>query len=95
MIIAFRVLRSKIGEIPSVVHVDDTARIQSVSKKTNPRYWNLIDKFRIKTGVPVLLNTSFNVKGQPIVNTPLQAIECFQGTNIDFLAVGDYWAEKA
>jgi carbamoyltransferase len=80
------VLRS---DIPAVTHVDYSARIQTVHKDTNPRYHALISRFEQLTGCPVLVNTSFNVRGEPIVCTPEDAFSCFMGTEIDFLAVGN------
>jgi carbamoyltransferase len=80
------VLRS---EIPAVTHVDYSARIQTVHAKTNPRYHALISRFEHLTGCPVLVNTSFNVRGEPIVCTPEDAFSCFMGTELDFLAVGN------
>ncbi len=80
--------------IPAVTHIDGTSRIQTVSSATNPKFWNLINEFRKITGVPVLLNTSFNVKNEPIVCSPRDAIECFLSTNIDYAAIGDYLVEK-
>ncbi|MCD4695920.1 MAG: hypothetical protein K8S16_06725 [Bacteroidales bacterium] len=94
MIIAFQVKQEKIKEIPSVVHVDNTARIQSVSKKTNPKYWKLLNEFRKLTNVPVLLNTSFNIKGEPIVCTPDDALNTFQKTGMDYLVLGNYLISK-
>jgi carbamoyltransferase len=77
-----------------VTHYDGTGRSQTVSKKINPRYWRLIDEFRGVTGVPVLLNTSFNDNDEPIVCTPKDAIRCFAGTGIDHLAIGDFLLSK-
>ena len=94
MLIASNVKPEKTEQIPAVVHVDGTCRVQSVSHENNPRFRNLLEAFNQRTGVPVLLNTSFNVKGQPIVNTPEQAIACFKGTNIDCLVMGDYLIKK-
>ena len=79
---------------PAIVHVDNSCRVQSVSKNTNLRFHNLISAFHALTDCPVVLNTSFNVKGQPIVNSPAEAIDCFLSTNIDCLVVGDYVIEK-
>ena len=84
-----RVREDKKGEIPAVTHVDGTARIQTVSRQHNPRYWTLLDEFRALTGVPVLLNTSFNVKGEPIVCTPEDAVRCFLKTDLDSVVLGD------
>lgn len=76
--------------IPACTHVDYSARIQTVNKETNPRFYNLLKKFEDKTGVPVLLNTSFNVRGEPIVCSPDDAINCFLGTEMDALVLGSY-----
>ncbi|MGC2220873.1 MAG: carbamoyltransferase [Methylocella sp.] len=76
------------SDIPAVTHVDYSARIQTVHKETNPRYHALISRFEELTGCPVLINTSFNVRGEPIVCTPEDAFRCFMGSEIDFLAVG-------
>lgn len=94
MIFAFKVKKAKKREIPAVTHVDGTARIQTVSKEQNLRYWRLIKEFYKLTGVPVLLNTSFNRMGEPIVNKPHEAIECFLGSGLDALALGDYLIKK-
>ena len=74
------------SQIPAVTHVDYSARIQTVSKKTNIRYYDLIKNLR-KTGCPVIVNTSFNVRGEPIVNTPADAFKCFMGTELDYLVI--------
>jgi carbamoyltransferase len=77
------------SSIPAVTHVDYSARIQTVHRETNPRYHALISRFEELTGCPVLINTSFNVRGEPIVCTPEDAFRCFMGTEIDILAVGN------
>ncbi|WP_407379850.1 carbamoyltransferase [Helicobacter sp.] len=82
------------SEIPSVTHVDYSARIQSVSAATNPRYYALIEEFAKRTGVPVLINTSFNVRGEPMVCSPLDSFACFMGTEIDVLWVEDFLLYK-
>ena len=87
-------LNVKRSEIPAVTHVDYSARIQSVNKKFNKRYYDLIQKFKEKTGCPVLVNTSFNVRGEPIVNTPTDAFNCFMGTELDYLVIGNCILEK-
>ena len=87
-------LNIKRSEIPAVTHVDYSARIQSVNKKFNKRYYDLIQKFKEKTGCPVLVNTSFNVRGEPIVNTPTDAFNCFMGTELDYLVIGNCILEK-
>ena len=81
------VLRSS---VPAITHVDYSSRIQSVHKNTNPQYHNLISKFKEKTGCPILVNTSFNVRGEPIICSPTDAFKCFMGTDLDLLAVGNY-----
>lgn len=82
------------SEIPAVTHVDYSARIQTVHRDTNPRYHALISAFKERTGCPVIVNTSFNVRGEPIVCTPEDAFRCFMGTEIETLAVGDCFLRK-
>jgi carbamoyltransferase len=82
------------SEIPAVTHVDYSARIQTVHRETNPRYWRLLEAFKQRTGCPVIVNTSFNVRGEPIVCTPTDAFRCFMGTEIERLVVGNCWLEK-
>jgi carbamoyltransferase len=82
------------SEIPAVTHVDYSARVQTVHKDTNPRYHALLTEFKRLTGCPVLVNTSFNVRGEPIVNTPEDAFRCFMGCDIDVLAIGNSYVEK-
>jgi carbamoyltransferase len=82
------------SSIPAVTHVDYSARIQTVHRETNARYYALIEKFKQKTGCPVIVNTSFNVRGEPIVGTPEDAFRCFMGTEIETLAVGNCLVEK-
>jgi carbamoyltransferase len=77
------------SEIPAITHVDYSARVQTVHEKTNPKYHQLISRFKELTGCPVLVNTSFNVRGEPIVCTPEDAFNCFMGTEIEFLVVGN------
>jgi len=77
------------SKIPAVTHVDYSARIQTVHSETNPKYYELLKKFKEKTNCPVLVNTSFNVRGEPIVNTPRDAFNCFMGTNLDSLVIGN------
>ena len=88
-------LNIKRSSIPAVTHVDYSARVQTVNKKTNRRYYDLIQKFKEKTGCPILVNTSFNVRGEPIVNTPTDAFKCFMGTELDYLIIGDYILDKS
>ena len=87
-------LNIKRSEIPAVTHVDYSARVQTVTKNTNNRYYDLISKFKEKTGCPVIVNTSFNVRGEPIVNTPIDAFNCFMGTELDYLVIGDCILDK-
>ena len=82
------------SDIPAITHVDYSARIQSVHKDTNPRYWRLIDEFKKQTGYGVIVNTSFNVRGEPIVCTPEDAYRCFMRTEMDYLVMGDYLFDK-
>ena len=88
-------LNIKRSEIPAVTHVDYSARIQSVNKETNKRYYDLISKFKEKTGCPVIVNTSFNVRGEPIVNSPTDAFNCFMGTELDYLVIGNCVLDKS
>jgi carbamoyltransferase len=87
-------LNIKKSEIPAVTHVDYSARIQTVSKENNLIYYNLIKKFKEKTSCPVLVNTSFNIRGEPIVHTPEDAFKCFMGTELDVLVVGNCYLVK-
>ena len=88
-------LNIKRSEIPAVTHVDYSARVQTVTKNTNNRYYDLISKFKEKTGCPVIVNTSFNVRGEPIVNTPTDAFNCFMGTDLDYLVIGNSILDKS
>lgn len=83
-------LKLKRSIIPAVTHVDNSARLQTVNEKTNPLYYKLIKRFYEKRGCPVIINTSFNVRGEPIVCSPIDAYYCFMGTNIDILAIGNF-----
>ena len=87
-------LNIKRSEIPAVTHVDYSARIQTVTKNTNIRYYDLISKFKQKTGCPVIVNTSFNVRGEPIVSSPKDAFNCFMGTELDYLVIGNCILDK-
>ena len=80
--------------IPAVTHVDNTARIQTVHKETNEKYYNLIKEFKKITGCSVLINTSFNIRGEPIVCTPTDAYRCFMGTDLDVLVVENFMLIK-
>jgi len=94
MLKVYKVRPEKRAIIPATVHVDGTGRVQTVSRKTNPRFYSLIDHFHRITGVPVVLNTSFNVRGEPIVCTPQDAINCFLKTHMDVLVMGDFVVTK-
>ena len=87
-------LNIKRSEIPAVTHVDYSARIQTVDKKNNKPYYDLISKFKEKTDCSVIINTSFNVRGEPIVNTPKDAFNCFMGTELDYLVIGNCVLDK-
>ena len=78
------------SSVPAITHVDYSARIQTVHADTNPRYHAVISKFKEKTGCPLVVNTSFNIRGEPIICTPTDAFKCFMGTEMDVLAVGNY-----
>jgi len=80
--------------VPASTHVDGTSRVQTVSPSQNPLFYKLLKEFEALSGVPVIINTSFNIKGEPIVCTPEDAIKCFLGTDIDYLAIGNYLVEK-
>ncbi len=94
MLLAMKVKPEWKDKIPAIVHVDGTARVQTVREDQNPKLYRLLKEFEKITGVPVLLNTSFNVKGEPIVETPQDALNCFLGTGIDYLALHDMLIEK-
>ena len=87
-------LKANRSEIPAVTHVDYSARVQTVHAETNPRFHALLEAFKGRTGCSVVVNTSFNVRGEPIVCTPEDAFHCFMGTEMDCLAIGDCFLEK-
>jgi carbamoyltransferase len=95
MILTFWTNKEKAHEIPAVVHVDGSSRVQSVERSDNPRYYDLIEEFGRLTGVPVVLNTSFNLKGDPIVCTPKDAIQTFYTSGLDDLVIGDFVVSKS
>ena len=82
-------------KLPAVTHVDGTARVQTVSRATNERFYALLEAFAGKSGMPILLNTSFNVKGQPIVCTPVEAIDTFLAAGLDAMVLGDFMVTAA
>jgi carbamoyltransferase len=87
-------LNIKRSEIPAVTHVDYSARIQTVHKETNPKYYKLLSEFKKKTGCPILVNTSFNVRDEPIVESPEDAFNCFMKTEMDVLVIGNCYLDK-
>lgn len=87
-------LKIERSELPAITHVDFSARIQTVDKERNPRFRALLETFYCKSGCPALVNTSFNVRGEPIVNTPFEAYQCFMRTDMDILAIGDFYLKK-
>ena len=93
MLMNYEVRPERRAQVPAITHVDGTARVQTVHRDTNPRYWELIQEFEKITGVPLVLNTSFN-EDEPIVCLPEEAIQCFLRTKMDVLFLGDYWVEK-
>ena len=88
------VLKDKQSVIPAVTHVDGSARLQTVNKDLHPRYYELIKKLGDRTGVPVVLNTSFNIQGEPVVESPQDAIRCFFSTGLDYLVIGNFLISK-
>ncbi|HVU70163.1 MAG TPA: carbamoyltransferase C-terminal domain-containing protein, partial [Ktedonobacteraceae bacterium] len=94
MLFVYDVLPDKAGIIPAVRHADGTARIQTINRAQNPLYYDLLKAFERRTGVPVLVNTSFNTRGEPMVCTPRDALECFWTSPLDALAIGSFLLEK-
>jgi carbamoyltransferase len=94
MLFTFDVRRDKANRIPAVRHVDGTARVQTIRRDQNDRYYDLLQAFRRRTGVPVLVNTSFNTRGEPLVCTPRDAVECFWTSPLDALVIGSFIVEK-
>lgn len=94
MLFVFPVRPEKRAQIPAVTHVDGSARVQTVRREDAPLFWEMLKEFERLTGVPVVLNTSFNVNGEPIVCTPLDAVRCFFGSGLDYLAIGNYVVSK-
>src|SRR5205823_13841277 len=95
MLFVYDVLPDKADRIPAVRHVDGTARIQTINRQQHPLYYDLIQAFQKRTGVPVLVNTSFNTRGEPIVCTPRDAVECFWTSPLDALVIGPFVIEKS
>ena len=94
MLMACKVREEKRSVVPSITHVDGTARLQTVTERQNPRFYRLLKAFEAKTGVPILINTSFNVRGEPIVCTPEDAYSCFSRTHMDYLVMNRYLVSK-
>ena len=94
MLFVFDVEPSKAARIPAVRHVDGNARIQTINRSQHPLYYDLLKAFQRRNGVPVLVNTSFNTRGEPIVGTPRDASECFWTSPLDALAIGPFLVEK-
>jgi carbamoyltransferase len=95
MLLVFDVLEHQRERVPAITHADGTARVQTVSATDNPLYHELITEFDKLTGVPMVVNTSFNDNEEPIVCTPADAVSCFLRTGLDALALGPFWTEKA
>ena len=89
MVLPIDKLNIKRSEVPAITHVDYSARVQTVEKNLNPKYYKLITSFKEKTGCPMIINTSFNIRGEPIVNSPEDAFKCFMGTEMDILVIGN------
>jgi len=94
MTINFSARSDKRHLIPAVVHVDGTSRVQTVTKDSNPTFYGLVSSFAKLTGIPLILNTSFNMQGEPIVCSPEDAIRCFMNTELDALCIGNYLVLK-
>jgi len=94
MLLVYDVLEHQRAVVPAITHADGTARVQTVSARDNPLYWELITRFDELTGVPMVVNTSFNDNNEPIVCTPAEAVACFLKTDMDALALGRYWVQK-
>jgi carbamoyltransferase len=89
MLRVYQTKPERLAEARAVTHVDGGARVQTVSRDQNPAYYDLIEAFRRETGTPLVLNTSFNIRGEPIVNSPSDAVKCYLTTGMDFLLLGD------
>ena len=94
MLRVYKTLEEKRSSLAAITHVDGTARVQTVNSTQNRRYYDLISAFDALTGVPCVLNTSFNIRGEPIVNTVEDALKCFFTTDMDALFVGDFLVER-
>ncbi len=94
MLLVVKTRPDKVDKLPAITHVDGTARLQTITREQNPRYYDLIQRFGERTGVPVILNTSFNVRGEPIVCDYGDALECFLNTGMDRLVIEDCYVVK-
>jgi carbamoyltransferase len=94
MLLVYDVLHARRDDVPAITHIDGSARVQTVSREDNPTYWRLIKSFEALTGVPMVVNTSFNDNEEPIVCTPQDALRCFRKTDLDGLAIGPFWVER-
>ena len=94
MLFVYDVLPHRAKQIPAVRHIDGTARVQTIRRDQNARYYDLLAAFDKLTGVPVLVNTSFNTRGEPVVCSPRDAVECFWTSPLDALVIGSYLVEK-
>ena len=95
MLFVYRFREDKMSQVPAVLHTDGTGRLQSVPNNDSSRFRRLIEEFYEMTGIPMVLNTSFNVQGEPIVCSPQDAIQCFMSTEMDCLFIGDFLVKKA
>ena len=94
MLMAPNVKKDKRSVIPAVTHIDGTARVQTLNKEINPKLYSVIKEFENLTGVPIIINTSFNLKGEPIVCSPEDAINSFSKSQMDYLVLGDFLVSK-
>jgi carbamoyltransferase len=94
MLLVAPVRSNRRSSVPAITHVDGSARIQTVNRRQNPRYYGLLEAFALQTGCPLLLNTSFNVRGEPIVESPSDAYNCFMRTGMDLLVIGSHVLRK-
>ena len=94
MVVAYWMKEAMKAKLPSVVHVDGSIRPQTVDREIEPFWWECIDRFGQLTGEPIVMNTSFNIRGQPIVEAPHEALACFYSTGLEAMAIGNYWVEK-
>ena len=94
MLLVCDVRADRRGQLPAITHVDGSARVQTVARRDNPKYWQLIKSFEALTGVPMVVNTSFNDNEEPIVCTPEDAVRCFRKTDLDGLAIGPFWVDR-